>query len=163
MRQGKLSEAEPYLREALEKSRRVQGEEHPDTLIALNQLGALLVAERKFTDAAQLLAPAEAATRKALTGDNADWLASMLMHLGQARAGLGEFAVAEGNLLEAQPLVVKIFGTKNVRTHKCTEALIDLYTSWNTAEPNKGYDIKAAEWKRRLQALIARPAPTTAH
>jgi hypothetical protein len=38
------------------------------------------------------------------------------------------------------------------------QALIDLYTAWHTAEPGKGYDAKAAEWKARLDAAKAASA-----
>jgi len=68
--QGKLDQAETYFREALEKSRRVLGEEHPDTLA-------------------------------------------------------------------------------------CVQGLVDVYTAWDKAEPGKGYDAKAAEWKAKLPP----PAP----
>jgi tetratricopeptide (TPR) repeat protein len=44
--QGKLSEAEPYYREALEGRRRVLGDEHPDTLTSINNMGVLLQASR---------------------------------------------------------------------------------------------------------------------
>lgn len=39
-------------------------------------------------------------------------------------------------------------------THKdtlaCTQAIADLYTAWDEAEPGKSYDAKAAEWKAKL-------------
>ena len=37
----------------------------------------------------------------------------------------------------------------------CIQAIVDLYTAWNTAEPGKGYEAKAAEWKRKLDKLVA--------
>ncbi|MBS0189097.1 MAG: hypothetical protein JSS51_13605, partial [Planctomycetes bacterium] len=41
-------------------------------------------------------------------------------------------------------------------THKdtlaCVQALVDLYTTWDAAEPGKGYDAKASEWKTKLPA-----------
>jgi hypothetical protein len=40
-------------------------------------------------------------------------------------------------------------------THKdtlvCVQGLIDLYTAWNAAEPGKGHDAKAAQWKAKLE------------
>ena len=35
--------------------------------------------------------------------------------------------------------------------------IIKLYEAWHTAEPGKGYDIKAAEWRQRLDQT-QRPA-----
>jgi hypothetical protein len=74
------------------------------------------------------------------------------MNLGKARTGLGQFADAETDLLEAQPIFVKTRGPKHKETRECTQAVIDLYTAWDAAERGKGYDAKAAEWKRKLVA-----------
>ena len=53
--QGKLAEAEPYLREALEKFRRVLGKEHPDTLLSVSNLGTLFQAQGKSAEAESAL------------------------------------------------------------------------------------------------------------
>ena len=153
--QGKLSEAEPVLREALERSRRVLGEEHVTTLASVYSLGSLFVAQGNHAEAARLLVPTVASARKALTGANPRGLASFLMHLGKARTGLGELAAAETDLLEAQPLFVKTRGPQHRDTRACTQAVVDLYTAWFAVEADKGYDAKAAEWKRKLDELGA--------
>ena len=31
-----------------------------------------------------------------------------------------------------------------------TEFLVDLYEAWHAAEPGKGYDAKATEWRAKL-------------
>ena len=159
--EGRLNEAEPYLREALEKSRRVNGEQHATTLTSINKLGALLVAQGKYAEAKKLLAPFEVPTRKTFAVGEPYRMASFLMHLGKARTGLGEFAAAETDLLEAQPIFVKSRGSRPVDIRECTQAIVDLYTAWNTAAPDKGYTAKAAEWKRSLGALGA-ASPTAA-
>ena len=33
---------------------------------------------------------------------------------------------------------------------KCIERLISLYSAWHAAEPEEGYDAKAAEWRAKL-------------
>jgi hypothetical protein len=38
---------------------------------------------------------------------------------------------------------------------ECIRALIDLYAAWHAAEPGKGYDAKAAEWRKTLDAASA--------
>jgi serine/threonine protein kinase/tetratricopeptide (TPR) repeat protein len=155
-REGKLTEAEPYDREVLEKARRLLGEDNPGTLLAIGLMGGLLEKQGKHDAAEKLLAPAEPATRKAFTGDNAYRLALLLMNLGKARTGLGEFAAAEANLLEAQPIFVRARGPEHDRgTRECIQAIVDLYSTWNTREPRKGYDTKAADWRRKLEALGA--------
>ena len=42
---------------------------------------------------------------------------------------------------------------------RCVQGLIDLYTAWDKAQPGKGYDAKAAEWKAKLEAASAPPSP----
>ncbi len=48
---GKLAEAEPYWREALEGRRRVLGDEHPHTLISINSMGGLLNSQGRLAEA----------------------------------------------------------------------------------------------------------------
>jgi tetratricopeptide (TPR) repeat protein len=153
--QGNVAEAEPYVREALEKSRRVLGDEHPSTLGSIGSLGGLLRAQGKHQEAIDLLAPAEATARKKFIGGNARRLADFLTALGRARVGAGydaeRFTLAEANLLEAHPIYVaaKTHGPTHKDTLACVQALVDLYTAWDKAEPGKGFDAKAAEWKAK--------------
>ncbi len=51
--QGKLAEAEPYFREALEGNRRVLGDDHPNTLIIIKNLIALYDVRGKPEKAAE--------------------------------------------------------------------------------------------------------------
>jgi len=162
--QGRLAEAEPYYREAVEKSRRVLGEEHINTLSITSNLGRLLQQQGKHQDALDLLLPVEPAARKAFTGGNASRLAGFLTNFARARVGVGHdaegFKLAEANLLEAHPiyLAAKDRGPTHKDTIACVQALVDLYTAWHAAEPGKGFDAKAAEWKAKLPA----PEPAAA-
>ena len=161
---GKLAEAEPYFREALEKSRRVLGGEHPETLLSIKDMSGLLLAQGRQQAAIDLIGPAEPAARKVFIGANARRLASFLTVLARARVGLGydadRFKLAESNLLEAYPIFVqaKDRGLTHKDTLECVQALIDLYTAWDTAEPGKGYDAKAGEWRAKLDAAKAAKA-----
>jgi serine/threonine protein kinase/Tfp pilus assembly protein PilF len=156
--QGRLAEAEPFHSEALEKRRRTLGEEHPDTLGSASLMVRLKLDQDQFREALDLVAPYEPAARKAFTGGNAPRLADFLTAFGRARAGVGfdaeRFALAEANLLEAHPiyLAAKDRGPTHKDTLECVRALVDLYTAWNAAEPGKGYDARAAEWKSTLDA-----------
>jgi serine/threonine protein kinase/Tfp pilus assembly protein PilF len=153
--QGKLDQAEPYLREALEKRRRVLGEEHPDTLASVSSMVRLNVDQSKPREALDLATPYEPAARKKFTRGNARRLADFLTALGRARVGAGydaeRFTLAEANLLEAHPIYVaaKTHGPTHKDTLACVQALVDLYTAWDKAEPGKGFGAKAAEWKAK--------------
>ena len=159
--QDHLTEAEPYLREALEKFRRVLGDEHPRTLFSMNNTGRLLNARGKHSEAIALLVPLEPAARKVFIGGNARRLADFLAVLGRARVGVGfdaeRFLLAESNLLEAHTiyLAAKDRGPAHTDTLACIQGLVDLYSAWHVANPGKGYDAKAAEWRVKLDAATA--------
>lgn len=155
--QGKLDEAEHYLSEALEKDKRMLGEEHLDTLRSINSLSGLLRAQGKHNDAVALLTPAEPAARRVFTDGHVPRLALFLTTLGRARVGMGydpeRFALAETNLLEAYPIFIQERGDKHKDTLGCVNGLVDLYTAWEVAEPGKGHETKAVEWKAKLGAI----------
>jgi tetratricopeptide (TPR) repeat protein len=155
--QGKLAEAEPFFREGVETSRRLHGEGHRDTVTAVLRMGSLLVAQGKHTEAIELLAPLQGKVTAAIPGQlgllRSAYLVGML---GKSRAALAkqpaEFAAAEANLLEARGVFASNQGEKDKETRDWTKALVDFYAARDKAEPGKGYDAKAAEWKAKVQA-----------
>jgi serine/threonine protein kinase len=155
--QGKLDEAEPFIREGLERHRRLWGDEHPRTLISFGGMGLLLVRQGRHAEAIELLAPIEPAFRGAFTGGLAPRLATMLTTLGSARIGVGFdpqlFALAESNMHEAHAILFAASdrGQGHKETIACVRALVDLYAAWHAAEPGKGYDAKASEWRAALE------------
>jgi len=156
--EGKLDEAEPFVREAVELSRRAQGEHGSKTEIAIGDMGGWLLALHRFAEAETLLAPFEAESRSASTRSYELAHPLILLNLGRARTALRRFAAAEDDLLSAQsgfdnqPRMVR-------HRRKCAQAFVDLYTAWNLAEPGRGHDAKASEWKRKLDVLVtAAPA-----
>jgi hypothetical protein len=159
--QGKLEAAERDIRGVLERSRRVHGENHPTTLLASIVESGILVRRGKYAETEQLLVPIEPIARKTLTDDNAYWLGTLLMHLGEARAGQARYAPAEANLLEAEQILRLPHAAVELDDlHSCMQSLVDLYSAWNKAEPAKGYDAKAAQWHRQLAAMDAKGAAT---
>lgn len=160
--QKKFAEAEPYLREALEKSRQLDGADHPDTLSSVSNMGKLLQSQGRHQEAIDLFSPSEQAARKAFVGGVAVRLATFLTSLGRARVGLGydagQFELAEANLLEAHFIFHKARGESHKDTRASVQAMVDLYTAWDTAEPGKGYAPKVAQWKAKLDAAPAAPA-----
>jgi tetratricopeptide (TPR) repeat protein len=75
--QGKLAEAEPYYRDALEKRRRVLGEEHPDTLTSINNMGVLLESQGKLAEAEPYYRDALEKRRRVLGEEHPDTLSSI--------------------------------------------------------------------------------------
>ena len=63
-----------------------------------------------------------------------------------------EFAAAEAKLLESQSTFAKLRGDKDKETREWTQALIELYTAWDKAEPGQGHAVQAGEWKTKLEA-----------
>jgi hypothetical protein len=126
--------------------------ERQDPLISINTKASLLVAECKYAEAAESLVSIEAATRRIFHGDKAWRVPRFLMTLGKARAGLGQYAAAETNLLEAWD-TIQNYGPTSKDARDCVHANINLYAAWNTAQPGKGYDAKATPWKQTLAEL----------
>jgi serine/threonine protein kinase/tetratricopeptide (TPR) repeat protein len=147
----KDAEAEQLFREVIELGSPALGAEHPIVLSATRNLGAMLVQQKRYPEAEALLSAAEAAARKSYTGPSERFLAALLKDLGVARAGLDRFAQAEPNLIEAHAKFAKTRGPSHADTRASTQALVDLYTAWDKAEPAKGHDAQAAEWRTKLE------------
>ena len=68
--QGKLSEAEPLFREALEARRRTLGDSHPDTLNSIDNLASLLRDQGKLNEAEPLYREAVGGAKKTFGDGN---------------------------------------------------------------------------------------------
>ncbi|MEE8154465.1 MAG: hypothetical protein V3T53_05840 [Phycisphaerales bacterium] len=51
-------------------------------------------------------------------------------------------------------------GADHERTIKVINALADPYDTWHEAEPDRGYNAKAAEWRAMLPEPIEEEIPT---
>lgn len=149
LEQRKYSEAEAILREAMNKRIQLLGPEHPDTLNSALTVGRLLQETGKPAEAINMLTSAEPAARRVFVGARARRLAELLSALGRARFAGGfdadRFTLAESNLLEAQTIFLKALGPSHRSVLNCARSLVELYTSWEAAEPGRGYSTKAAE------------------
>ena len=153
--QGKQAEAEPLVRSALDGRRRTLGEDHVDTLNAAVVLMRLRVDQGHAAEALETGLRLEPAARRLFTKARITRLAGFLTTLGRARTLVGfdaaRFKLAEENLLEAYRILTSVTDQLEASlTRECAQALVDLYTAWDKAEPGKGYDAKAAEWKGRF-------------
>ena len=78
-----------------------------------------------------------------------------------AQAALGGALLGQKKLAEAEPLLLAgYFGMKereqsipsigSTRIPETLQRLVELYSVMHTAEPDKGFDAKAAEWQKKL-------------
>ena len=65
-------------------------------------------------------------------------------------AALKQFKEEETALLEGFPLIENGLGSDHNFTLQGVQHLVDLYDNWHVAEPNAGYDVRAAEWREKL-------------
>ncbi len=152
--QGKLDQAETYFREALEKSRRVLGEEHPSTLVSINNMGNLLQEQGKLEEAEPYYREAMEKSRQVL-GEEHPTTLTFIHNMGFLLQDQGKLDQAETYFREALEKSRRVLGEEHPDTLACVQGLVDVYTAWDKAEPGKGYDAKAAEWKAKLPP----PAP----
>jgi hypothetical protein len=75
--------------------------------------------------------------------------------LGEAVASQSRFADAEAMLIEAAELIEPTEEWRILRTGEAIQRVVDLYTDWHEAEPEAGYDAKAAEWRAKLEELTS--------
>jgi non-specific serine/threonine protein kinase/serine/threonine-protein kinase len=155
---GKLSEAEPYHREALEGFRRVLGDDHPATLASITSMGLLLYSMGKLGEAEALSADAVAGARRSLP--EGDWsTGAFLRHHGLYLTELERYADAETALLEAHGILEAALGAQHKQTILVIQSLTDLYAAWHEAEPNQGHDAQAATWRAKLEQWQATTRP----
>ncbi len=146
----RYAEAEGYVLMALERQRQTLGDGHPQTLASLGLVGKLLNVQGNARAAVDELAPAEQTARRVFVGGNLVRLGRFLTTLGCARVSLGELDLAETNLSEAQSILSEAGGATDRDRIEVWSCLIQLYETWNTAEPGQGFDDQAAAWRNRL-------------
>jgi eukaryotic-like serine/threonine-protein kinase len=150
------AEAEPLLRETLELRTRKLGPGHPSTILDAQRLASTLLNLDRFQESVDVLkGPIEEAA-KLPPADGARITPRLLVTRGLARAGLAaasanpaEFAAAEADLLDAHARYSAAAPSTESFIAQTAEALADLHTAWHKAEPDKGHDAKAAEWKAK--------------
>ena len=98
--EGKLTDAEPLLKNALDGRRRVLGAEHPYTLISMKDLAMLKQSEGNYAAADALFASALDARRRVLGPAHPDTL-EVMMSLAEVRLQQRHYIDAEPPLREA--------------------------------------------------------------
>ena len=158
--QGKLDEAEPYLLEALDTCRRLFGDEHPDTLRSMHNLASLLREQGKLSEAERLGSQGiQMAQRILPNGDGR--IAFILIEYARTLNAMERFGEAESHVLRAHAIFEAVLGPVHELTLGAVSDLATLYDAWHAAEPGKGYDAKAAEWRAKREELEATTRPAT--
>jgi non-specific serine/threonine protein kinase/serine/threonine-protein kinase len=141
--QAKPAEAEPYFRESLEKSRRVLGEEHPQVLRSIGNMGVLLASQGKLEAAEPYFRESVEKRRRVLGAGHPDTLRA-IMNLTAMLANQGKSAEAEDcmratleearrTLGEAHPDVLKLvsnMGALLQNEDKLAEAEVYYREAW---------------------------------
>ncbi len=125
-------------------SRRVLGDDHPDTLVSIHNIGRLLRELGRLEEAEAL--GTEAVDRARRTLPEGHWYTGgFLKGSGQTLTKLARYEEAEQALLEAHGTLLAALGADHERTIKAVNALVNPYDAWHEAEPGKGYGAKAVE------------------
>ncbi len=161
MHRADLANAESLLREALDMKRRLFAGEHPEVAIGLNSL-ALVLKARGDLAAAEPLVREAFEMRRAALGERHPHTLISLYHLADVLTRMERHA-------DAAPLVeaciergAATYGADHRRTLDAIRLSVNLYESWDKADPGKGHDATAAEWKARLDAIAPREAAAPA-
>jgi tetratricopeptide (TPR) repeat protein len=139
------------LREAFDIYRRATPLDHRAIGTSGTHLANVLITLRKYVEAEPIARQAVAEHQAAVPIDYMA-LAFARVELGRDLIALGKYREAEAELLEAE----RILSPATDSFHVGILAPIALYSTWNQAEPGKGYDAKAQEWTRKLIGTFIR-------
>ncbi len=150
---GSEEDARDYGSQALALSRELYGSEHETTLSLLS--GMATICMRDEPERAESLLR-ECLANRIESMPERSWLIFETMSV------LGEALTRQANFKEAEPLLVEADVGLNKdpreiperaragRLREARERIVNLYDAWHAAEPEQGYDAKAAEWRAKL-------------
>ena len=128
--QGKLTEAEPLYRRALEIRERVLGPDHPDTALSLNNLAVLYQVQGKLTEAEPLYRRALEIRERVLGPDHPDTALSL--------NNLAVLYDSQGKLTEAEPLLSPRWRFGSVCWVRTTPTPPSASTTWPYSTRRRG-------------------------
>jgi len=156
--QGKYAEAQPLLEKALEISRRLLTDDHPDTANSYNDLAANLNAQGKYAQAQPLFEKALAISRRLLTDDHpttAKSYSDVAYNLGSQ----GKHAQAQPLFEKALAISRRLLTDDHPHTAACYNNLADNLDAQGKFAAAQSLYEKALEINRRL---LTDDHPTTA-
>jgi tetratricopeptide (TPR) repeat protein len=113
--QGKYSEAEPLLLDALEMRKQLFTGDHPDVATSLNNLASLYKSQGKYSEAEPLYLDALEMRKRLFTGDHPD-VATSLNNLASLYYIQGRYNEAEPLYLDALAIFERVLGTDHTNT-----------------------------------------------
>ncbi|MCG3127866.1 MAG: Serine/threonine-protein kinase PknD [Phycisphaerae bacterium] len=153
--------AEPLYLEALDIQRRKLGHSHPDVAAILNNLAGMKYTARDYLAAEPLFRESLAIMQGALPTGH--WHITVVQYrLAQTLIELSRYADAEPLLVEAASRLASGQDAPRGLLELNERALVRLYDEWHIAEPDKGYDAKATEWRAKLVEWQASTQPASA-
>ncbi len=149
---GRHEEALAKFEAALAMFRALSDGDRPNLANTMHNMAGCL---NRLGRGAEALSYAEAAidmNRRMLPPDH---LHILLAQLNRARALtlLSRFTEAESVLLEQAPKLLERPDLPAVYKKRAIDGAVALYEAWHAADPERGFDRKAAEWRERLEAL----------
>jgi len=134
---GDTTRALQFFRNALEIQREVLPTPHLNTAVTLSGIGSTLRDAGHPADALPYLEESRDMVLQ-LMSEKSPLVGSAQLGLAKARLSLGQYAQAEGELLEAQALFEERFGTGDSRFIETTRHLAHLYDQWG--KPSQAQD-----------------------
>ncbi len=158
--QDKFVEAERFARFAIDRAAAFEPPDHSLVLQLQNILANVLQRSGRLDEAREILAELSVMA-EAIFPPGSYESGMVLQSFSKCLVRMGQFGEAEPALNEAVRRFEQALGAQHPQTRRAYIASKELYESWHKAEPGKGYDAKAAEWKARLDAP-APPQPSAA-
>lgn len=91
------------------------------------------------------------AIRRAELGDEHPDTLISICNMVRLLLDLERMQEAESLAVECYESNLGVYGITHPETADAIKLLVDLYTDWHEAEPDKGYDAKAEEWREKLE------------
>ncbi len=152
--QQRFAEDEPIFHEAYEILRKAEPPDHFAIGASAAHYGNALFVLDRYAEAEPLLRESITEYERAPSHDPYA-IALARLELGRTLAALKRFPEAESELLKTWAV---LGSTRDF--HYSALALAGMYTSWNDADPGRGYDAKAQECFRNLIKDFVRPKKT---
>ena len=150
---GNVTGARNLLSEALRRRRTVLGDDHPETISSLFNLGSLFEMQENFAEAEPLFA--EMYQRILVSQVPAPYVAEAISHYGPCLVKLGRYSEAEQPLREAERRLRQTGQEQTENMQKVVWALAEVCN--RTDRPDE-----AAQWRAELAKLTTTTQPATA-
>lgn len=154
---GLYPQAQSQLQQAIALRSRIQGEQHRDTLTAMNDLAEIFTFEGKYPEARSLDTKVLTLQRRAL-GDNNPATLATRNNLGNVYEKLGQYPEAAQMLSQTMDGFRRLYGEQNRKTQEVANDLALVYVRQGRLSQAEPLYSRAAEV---LQRLLGEQHPDT--